>query len=98
MRLLASPSPRWVGTALDIDPRLVDHAREIVGVDAVRGSIGKIEDLGPFDLINVFRFGSIALLSRKAGFLPIEVDRLRESSTKYKLRAFLMKPDGAEVA
>lgn len=38
---------------------------------------------------HVFSLASTALLARQAGFVPVSVERLREPSTKYTLRAFL---------
>jgi SAM-dependent methyltransferase len=41
----------WKGTALDPDPRAVEHARSVVGVDAVEGDYLTVEDLGRFDVV-----------------------------------------------
>lgn len=41
----------WECTALDMDPRLVEHARSVAGVEAVCGDILNMPDLGRFDLI-----------------------------------------------
>jgi SAM-dependent methyltransferase len=40
---------------------------------------------------HVFSMASMELLIRKAGFLSIELERLREPSTKYTLRSFLVQ-------
>jgi SAM-dependent methyltransferase len=41
----------WTGTALDPDPRAVEHARATVGVNAVCGDFMTVEGLGRFDLV-----------------------------------------------
>jgi len=41
----------WEGTALDPDPRAVEHARQTVGVQAILGDFTKVRDIGRFDLI-----------------------------------------------
>ena len=41
----------WRGTALDPDPRAVEHARNVVGVDAVEGDYLSVEGLGRFDVV-----------------------------------------------
>jgi len=38
---------------------------------------------------HVFSMASLALLAQRTGFLPLLIERLREPSTKYTLRAFL---------
>jgi SAM-dependent methyltransferase len=40
---------------------------------------------------HVFSFASLALLAARAGFRVLELERLREPSTKFTLRAFLQK-------
>ena len=42
---------------------------------------------------HVFSFASVALLAARAGFRTVELERLREPSTKFTLRAFLQKRD-----
>ncbi len=133
----------WECTALDNDPRLVQHARQVVGVKAVLGDFLKLQDLGVFDLVtfnkvlehvadpvamlaksaanlrpggfvyvevpdgeaaaqegpereeffiehhHIFSPASLALLAGRAGFTVQLLERLREPSTKYTLRAFL---------
>ncbi len=133
----------WACTALDPDPRSARHARETVGVQAVCGSFGEVEDLGTFDLItfnkvlehvrepatllarsgqhlapggfvyvelpdgeaafadspareeffidhfHVFSLTSLAQLASRAGLQVRAIERLREPSGKYTLRAFL---------
>jgi len=39
------------GTALDPDPRAVEHARQTVGVDAVHADFTTVDDLGTYDLV-----------------------------------------------
>jgi len=41
----------WHCTALDMDPRQVAHARDVVGVEAVQGAFGEVAGLGRFDVI-----------------------------------------------
>lgn len=132
----------WDGTALDPDPRSIQHARENVGVRGVCGDFMKLEDLGQFDAISfnkvlehledpiamlararrflrqdgfvyvelpdadawsegpgreeffidhfhVFSMASIVLLAERAGFHVATIERLREPSTKFTLRAFV---------
>lgn len=133
----------WDGIALDRDDRQVAHAREVVGVRAVRADLMDGPDLGRSDLVtfnkvlehvrepipllaaarpyvgpggavyvevpdgetaaadgpdreeffidhhHVFSAASLALLALRAGFRVSELDRLREPSAKYTLRAFL---------
>jgi hypothetical protein len=40
--------------------------------------------------LHVFSFASIVMLANRAGFDPICIERLREPSTKFTLRAFLV--------
>jgi SAM-dependent methyltransferase len=48
---------------------------------------------------HVFSPASVALLARGAGFAVSAIERLREPSTKYTLRAFLRhRPEGSEVS
>jgi 2-polyprenyl-3-methyl-5-hydroxy-6-metoxy-1,4-benzoquinol methylase len=133
----------WKGTALDPDERAVRHAREVVGVRAVRGDFLAATDLGRYDAVtfnkvlehvkdpvamlarsagflrqggfayvevpdgeaaaadgpgreeffidhhHVFSAASLALLTVAAGFRLLSLERLREPSTKYTLRAFV---------
>ena len=135
----------YVVTALDPDPRAVEHIRTQVNVPSLCGNFFKVTPPECYDLItfnkvlehveypvemlrrsadflkeggvayvelpdgemaqyegadreeffidhlHVFSFASIALLALRAGFAPIEVERLREPSTKFTLRAFLGK-------
>ena len=134
----------WRGTGLDRDPRLVAHAREVVGVEAVCGDFLTAENLGRFDVVtfnkvlehimdpvtmlarsaghlreggfvyvevpdgevavghgpgreeffidhyHIFSAASLELLAARAGFKAQVIERLREPSTKYTLRAFLI--------
>jgi 2-polyprenyl-3-methyl-5-hydroxy-6-metoxy-1,4-benzoquinol methylase len=41
----------WDCTALDMDPRLVAHHRNVVGVPSELGDVRRVEGLGHFDLI-----------------------------------------------
>ena len=136
----------WLCTALDPDERAVDHARTVVGIDAIQGDFHTSADLGSFDVVtfnkvlehvpdpvrmlsraarylkpggfvylevpdgeaaaaegqgreeffvdhwHAFSPMSLALLVRKAGLSTIAIERLREPSTKFTLRAFLEEP------
>jgi SAM-dependent methyltransferase len=42
----------WRCTAIDPDTRAVDHARSVVGVEAVAGDFLALDDLGRFDLVS----------------------------------------------
>ena len=137
----------WRCTAVDPDARAVQHAREVVGVNAIRGDwmdiappadhfdlvtfnkvlehvkdpvamLGRAKDFltpGGFVYVelpdgeaaappggegygreeffiehhHVFSLASVSLLAERAGFTALTVERLREPSTKYTLRAFL---------
>lgn len=46
--------------------------------------------------LHVFSFASTVMMANRAGFSPVIVERLREPSTKFTLRAFLM-PDRRPV-
>lgn len=41
----------WLGTALDMDPRQVAHARDVVGVEAVCGPLDAVPQEARFDVI-----------------------------------------------
>ena len=45
------------------------------------------------DHLYIFSFISLAITAEKAGFYPILIERLKEPSTKYTLRAFLKRKD-----
>ncbi len=132
----------WACTALDPDARAAQHAREVVGVNAVCGDFMNVVDIGRFDVVtfnkvlehvpdpvamlrasrpllrdggfvyvelpdgeeaaregfhreeffiehlHVFSAASIATLAARAGFVVHTIERLREPSSKYTLRAF----------
>ena len=136
---------KWDVSAIDMDRRLVEHARNIVGVNSMLADVKVVKDIGTFDLISfnkvlehvddpismlaavrrllndngfiyielpdgenaesegqnreefllghihVFSAASMALLIKKAGFNLISMERLREPSTKFTLRAFVKK-------
>jgi SAM-dependent methyltransferase len=146
----------WRCTAVDPDPRAVQHAREVVGVEAICGDWMNVAppDGQRFDLVtfnkvlehvkdpaamlrraadflapggavylelpdgeaaappggegygreeffiehhHIFSMGSVSLLAENAGFTACTVERLREPSTKYTLRALLrLKPTASE--
>jgi SAM-dependent methyltransferase len=133
----------WDCTAIDPDPRAVEHLRKTVGVAAVCGDFLQARDIGRFDVItlnkvlehvvnpilmlrrtvrflapggfvyfevpdgelaaregpereefsiehlHVFSFASVVMLASGAGLVPQVVERLREPSAKFTLRAFL---------
>jgi SAM-dependent methyltransferase len=133
----------WTCTALDPDERAAQHARDVVGVTALRADFLTADNLGTYDLVtfnkvlehlkdpiamlaraarclaagglvyvelpdgeaaaaegfgreeffvehyHVFSAASIAVLAARAGFEALLVERLREPSSKYTLRAFL---------
>ncbi|MDQ3336706.1 MAG: class I SAM-dependent methyltransferase [Myxococcota bacterium] len=130
----------WQCTALDPDERAAKHAREVAGVDAIRGSLpleGRRFDVVTFNKVlehvedpiallasaksvvndfvyvelpdgeaaareegfgreeffvehfHVFSVASFAQLAERAGFEVDAIERLREPSSKYTLRAFL---------
>jgi SAM-dependent methyltransferase len=75
----------WRGTALDPDPRAVEHARSVVGVDAVEGDYFAVDGLSRFDVVAFNKVlehveDPAAMLSRARelhvaldGFLYVEV-------------------------
>ena len=74
----------WRGTALDPDPRAVEHARSVVGVAAICGDYMETDDLGQFDVVSFNKVlehvrDPVAMLARSAanladgGFVYIEV-------------------------
>jgi hypothetical protein len=133
----------WNCTVLDLDERLVEHAKSVAKVNGILGDIANVSGIGPFDAvtfnkvlehvvdpigmlraarpllrasgfvylevpdgeaavndgrereefllghIHVFSRRSLELLIEKAGFRALEIERLREPSGKYTLRAFL---------
>lgn len=139
----------WNCTAIDPDPRAIEHIRNRIGVEAVCGDFMKVGEIGRFGAVtfnkvlehvadpiamlrraqdflapggfvyvevpdgemaaregpgreeffiehlHVFSFTSTAMLANRAGFAPVAVERLREPSTKFTLRAFLV-PDHAD--
>jgi len=136
----------WVCTAIEPDPRLAEHAKETLGIEAISEDYRKLkwdrkfdiiclnkvlehvedpsgmlqhsrDDLAPggffylelpdgevaaedtdgfgreeffFEHHHIFSMASMEMLSRKAGFRSIELERLREPSGKYTLRSFLI--------
>lgn len=133
----------WSCTALDPDPEAVEHARSLVGVEAVSADFMQADGLGSFDLVtfnkvlehvadpvamlqrsrrylrdggvvyvevpdgeaaaeegpgreeffieheHVFSLCSLGLLASRAGFTTCLLERVREPSSKFTLRAFL---------
>lgn len=74
----------WRCTALDPDERAVAHARDVVGVEAIRGDFLSARDLGQFDAITFNKVlehveDPIAMLAksaahlRKGGFVYVEL-------------------------
>jgi 2-polyprenyl-3-methyl-5-hydroxy-6-metoxy-1,4-benzoquinol methylase len=68
----------------------------LVYIEVPDGEMASIEGKGReeffIDHFHVFSFASLALLASRAGFVPMHIERLREPSTKYTLRAFLRHP------
>lgn len=52
---------------------------------------GKEREEFTIDHLYIFSFISLAITAEKAGFYPVLIERLKEPSTKYTLRAFLKK-------
>lgn len=74
----------WQGTALDPDPRAVQHARDVVGVDAICGDFFETRLDQPFDVLTLNKVlehveDPVAMLAKAAslihegGFVYIEV-------------------------
>ena len=136
----------WNCTALDPDPRAVEHARQHVGIEAICGDFLSSVRVPSYDLItfnkvlehvedpigmleqshahlhargvvyielpdgeaaaiegagreeffiehfHAFSLTSVSLLAKRAGFSIDCVERIREPSMKYTLRAFLRQP------
>lgn len=136
----------WDCVALDPDERAAEHARNVVGIQAVAGDFMTLDIsvLGKFDVVtfnkvlehvedpvsmmrraspllqpggfvyvelpdgeaaafegpgreeffiehhHVFSPASLALLAVRAGFSPLSLERLREPSSKFTLRGFLV--------
>jgi len=64
----------WECTALDLDPCMVEHAREVVGVKAHCGDFMEVDDLGRFDIITFNKVlehvaDPVAMLRRSIRFL-----------------------------
>jgi SAM-dependent methyltransferase len=58
------------------------------GEMAARAGAGREEFF--IEHLHVFSFVSLAMLADRAGFIPVAIERLREPSTKFTLRAFLV--------
>ena len=70
----AVKSAGWSCTALDPDPRAVDHLRDGVGVQAVCADFMRADDLGRFDIITLNKVlehvpDPVAMLARARRFL-----------------------------
>jgi 2-polyprenyl-3-methyl-5-hydroxy-6-metoxy-1,4-benzoquinol methylase len=64
----------WEGTALDADPRLINHAREVVGVKTVLGDFMTVAGLGRFEVITFNKVlehlkDPVAMLAKSAAHL-----------------------------
>ena len=142
-------SAGWRCTALDPDPRAVEHARAAAGVEAVCGDFRTAQGLGAFDAItfnkvlehvpdpeallkkaaehlepvgfiylevpdgemavregadreefhidhwHAFSAASVVVLAGRCGYVVQALERLREPSGKYTLRAMLVMAGGA---
>jgi 2-polyprenyl-3-methyl-5-hydroxy-6-metoxy-1,4-benzoquinol methylase len=82
--LHAMKAAGWQGTALDPDERAVEHARNVVGVDAVRGDFMTADGLGRFNIVSFNKVlehveDPVSMLARArrhvapGGFVYIEV-------------------------
>ncbi len=134
----------WDCTALDLDPRSVRHAREVVGVKGFCGDLERAQELGQFNVVtlnrvlehvedpvamlagtkpfllpggfvyvevpdgelaaregaereefgidhwHIFSATSLALMVAGSGFVLEALERLREPSEKFTLRAFMV--------
>jgi len=58
---------------------------------------GKDREEFTIDHHHIFSFFSLLLLVKNAGLTPIKIERLREPSTKYTLRAFAIIPEKTNV-
>lgn len=74
----------WDCTALDMDPRLVEHHRSVAGVKSILGDVRTAADLGSFDLITfnkvlehvedpVGMLASVRRLLRPGGLVYVEL-------------------------
>ncbi len=64
----------WECTALDPDGRAVEHAREVLGIDAAKGDFMAVEGLGRFDLVTFNKVlehvtDPVAMVARSTAFL-----------------------------
>jgi len=64
----------WSGTALDPDSRAVQHAREVVGVNAIQGDFMTVAGAGTFDLVTFNKVlehvkDPIAMLAKSRDYL-----------------------------
>jgi len=141
----------WDCTALDLDPRSIEHAREVVGVKGFCGDLGSAQELGQFDVVtlnrvlehvenpvvmlsetrqfllpggfvyvevpdgelaalegpereefgidhwHIFSAESLAHLVTASGFVLQTLERMREPSQKFTLRAFIVLPQDGTV-
>ena len=81
----------WACTALDPDPRAVEHARAAAGVDAMCADFMVADDLGRFDLVTLNKVVEhvpepVAMLARTREFLAPEG------------RVYVEAPDGEAAA
>ncbi len=67
----------------------------LVYVEVPDGDIAMLDGPGreefTIDHLHIFSFISLATIADKAGFYPVFIERLKEPSTKYTLRAFLRR-------
>jgi SAM-dependent methyltransferase len=81
----------WVCTALDPDPRAVEHARTAAGVEAVCADFMEAKDLGAFDLVTLNKV--LEHVPEPAAMLA----RTREFLTQHG-HVYLELPDGEAAA
>jgi 2-polyprenyl-3-methyl-5-hydroxy-6-metoxy-1,4-benzoquinol methylase len=136
----------WDCTALDLDPRSIRHAQEVVGVEGFCGDLDQADGVGQFNAVtlnrvlehvvgpremlakvkrfllpggfvyvevpdgemaaiegpereefgidhwHIFSATSLALLISRSGFVLETLERLRDPSGKFTLRAFIVAP------
>lgn len=81
----------WSVTALDPDPRAVEHSRRVVGVEAVCADFFEADHLGTFDLVT---------LNKVLEHVPEPVAMLRRAGTLVRPpgAVYLEVPDGEGAA
>jgi 2-polyprenyl-3-methyl-5-hydroxy-6-metoxy-1,4-benzoquinol methylase len=81
----------WQATVLDLDPRLIEHARRVAGVDGFVGRLESQADLGRFDLVTFNKV--LEHVADPAALLASAAGRLEPGGFVY-----LEVPDGEAAA